>query len=62
MNDATRKAEWLRYLNVCRLRLNGLQAVRENDGEKMLAEVLKDLKLGTALELFDWLADDANKP
>ena len=55
MNDSARKEEWLRYLNVCVLRANGLFAVLESDGEPMVQSVLKDLKISTPMELLKWL-------
>jgi len=59
MND--RKEEWLRYLKVCNLRLNGLFAIQESDGNKMLAEILRELKLTTVSALLAWLKESDSK-
>lgn len=57
MNDSERKEEWVRYLKICALRSNGLLSILKNDGEKMLQDVLKALKLNTAMDLIKWLKE-----
>jgi hypothetical protein len=53
LTHSERKMEWLGYLKWSQP-LNGLLAILENDGEKMLADVLKELKIGTPVELVKW--------
>ena len=55
MGSQERKQDWLRYLNACTLKQGALLAILENDGPGMLGEVLKELKVGTAMELVLWL-------
>ena len=61
MNETQQKEEWIRYLKVCHLRLNGLFAIQKQAGNKMLAEVLKDLKLTTVSALLAWLKESDSK-
>ena len=61
MTGSERKEEWLRLVNVAHLRLNALHAIQKADGDKMLSDVLKVLKLGTPLELINWLGESDSK-
>lgn len=59
VNPSERKAEWVRHYKVCNLKMNALLAVLENDGEKMLSDVLKEVGLASAVDvvkacLWDW--------
>jgi hypothetical protein len=56
MTPAERRQEWMRYLEFSQP-LNGLLAILENDGEKMLSEILKELGLASALDLVKWAKD-----
>lgn len=51
MNDAAKVAEWVRYYNASLLKFGSLRAIYENDGEAMLENVLKALKLKTASDV-----------
>lgn len=51
MTESEKVEDWVRHFNVCLLKMNALRAVLENDGERMLSEVLKRLKLGTAMDV-----------
>jgi hypothetical protein len=51
LNDSERCEEWVRYYNVCLLKMNALRAVLLNDGEAMLQMVLQKLKLKTAADV-----------
>lgn len=53
MTNAEKRADWVRYMNWAQP-LNGLLAVYESDGEQMLSEVLKDLKIASAIDLVKW--------
>lgn len=61
MNASERRAEWLRYLKICELQPNGLLAILEQDGAQMLQEVLKELKVKTAMDLVNWLKENERK-
>jgi hypothetical protein len=56
MTPAERRQEWMRYLEFSQP-LNGLLAIYENDGEKMLSEILVELGLASALDLVKWAKD-----
>ena len=51
MTEAERIEEWLRHFKVCHLKVNALEAVLVNDGEKMLGKVLRRLGLESSLDL-----------
>lgn len=51
MTESEQVEDWLRHYNVCLLKMNALRSVLENDGERILAEVLKRLKLSTAMDV-----------
>lgn len=51
MTPAERRDEWLRYFKAATLKFNALRAVYEQDGEEMLANVLKALNLKSALDV-----------
>lgn len=53
MTPSERREEWVRYLQWSQP-LNGLLAVLENDGESMLIEVLKELKITDTAEFVKW--------
>jgi hypothetical protein len=56
MTPAERRQEWIRYLQWSQP-MNGLLAILENDGEKMLNDVLRELGLASALDLVKWAKD-----
>jgi hypothetical protein len=56
LKHADRKAEWINYLKWAQP-LNGLLAILENDGEKMLSDVLRELGIGSPVELVKWAKD-----
>ncbi len=51
MTESERVEDWVRHYSVCLLKMNALQAVLANDGERVLQEVLKRLKLQSALDV-----------
>lgn len=51
MRDTERIGEWVRYCKVAGLKMNALLAVLENDGERVLGEVLKQLGLESASDV-----------
>ena len=51
MTPAEKIQEWVRHYNQCRLKMNALRSVIESDGEQMLEQVLKALKLKTAADV-----------
>ena len=51
MTEQERMKEWVRHYNVTILKMNALCAVLENDGPKMLGQVLRELKLERSEEL-----------
>jgi len=59
MTPSERRQEWVSWYKASPsgYRVNALLAVLENDGEKMLGEVLKDLRLTSALELIKALKE-----
>jgi cell division inhibitor SulA len=61
VTESERREEWLRHLSVCSLRLNALFSIQEKDGNRMLAEVLRELKLTTVSALLAWLKESDSK-
>lgn len=59
MSESERAAEWVRWFNAAQpsYKFHALEAVLVNDGPQMMARVLKDLKIGSALELMERCAD-----
>jgi hypothetical protein len=51
MTESERIEEWVRHFKVCHLKINALEAVLVNDGEQILAKVLKRLGLASSLDL-----------
>jgi hypothetical protein len=51
MTEQERLKEWLRHYQNTVLKMNALCAVLENDGPKMLGQVLRELKLERSEEL-----------
>lgn len=56
-----RRQDWLHLLAVARLRLGTLYSVEKYEGERGLQEILKALKLSSAMDLLRWLKDSDSK-
>ena len=61
MNETERVEEWTDHFKSCRLKMNALSAVLQNDGERMLQQVMKRLGLGSALDVVKACKDDWKK-
>lgn len=51
MTDTEKIGEWTRYYGICRLKMNALAAVLENDGEIVLQGVLQKIGLVSASDV-----------
>ena len=58
MADQEKIADWVRYYNSSLLKMNALQAVLKNDGEKMLERVMQKLGLESPLDVVRACKDD----
>lgn len=61
MTTSEKVSEWIRHYEGCFRKMNALAAVLENDGEKMLQEVLKRLGLASASDVVKACKDDAKR-
>ena len=62
MTDLEKLHEWVRWYQVSHLKMNALQAVLKNDGEKMTDRVLQKLGLASPLDVVKACKDDWPNP